>query len=177
MIAVISDSHIPGRAAGIPEEFVKTLKESDIIVHCGDFETEEIYQKLRQYGKVIAVKGNCERFDLPKYEKFEEDDLEFGVTHGTGINPRGHRPTLANIADQMDVQVLLHGHTHQQEAVKEEGKILLNPGSCTGVGGGSSVPGNPKMMIVETGLELEVCMIELENGEFNIDTKEFQIKN
>jgi len=171
MIAVISDSHIPGRAVEIPDEFLETLEEADIIVHCGDFETEEVYEQIKQYGKVIAVKGNCERFELPKYEKFEENDIEFGVTHGTGINPRGHGPTLANIADQMKVEVLLHGHTHQQEAAKEDGKILLNPGSCTGVGGGSSVPGNPKMMIIEPGIELEVCMIELEKGEFKIDTK------
>lgn len=175
MIAVISDSHIPSRAPEIPQEFKEKLEEADLIVHCGDFETEEVYEEIQKFGEIIAVKGNCERFELPKYEEFERNDIKFGVNHGTGISPRGHKPTLANIADQMDVQVLFHGHTHQQEAVKEDDKILLNPGSCTGVGGGSARSGNPKMMIVEPGIELEVKMIELEDEEFKTDTKEFDV--
>lgn len=175
MIAVISDSHIPSRAPEIPEEFVEKLDEADLIVHCGDFETEEVYEEIKQHGELVAVRGNCERFELPKYEKFERNDIGFGVNHGTGISPRGHRPTLANIAEQMSVDVLFHGHTHQQEAVRENGKILLNPGSCTGVGGGSARSGNPKMMIVEPNIELGVELIELENGALKTDTKEFQV--
>jgi len=175
MIAVISDSHIPARAPEIPEEFLEKLEEADLIVHCGDFETEEVYEEIKQYGEVIAVRGNCDRIELPKYEEFERNGIKFGANHGTGISPRGHKPTLANIADQMDVEVLFHGHTHQQEAVKQDDKVLLNPGSCTGVGGGSARHGNPKMMTVESEVELEVSRIELENGELKTDTKEFQI--
>lgn len=175
MIAIISDSHIPSRAPQIPEEFCEKLEEADLIVHCGDFETEEVYNEIQEYGEVIAVRGNCDRIELPKYEEFERNDIKFGITHGTGISPRGHRPTLANIADQMSVKVLFHGHTHQQEAVKENDKVLLNPGSCTGVGGGSARSGNPKMMTIKPGIELEVNLIELENGELKTDTKEFHV--
>lgn len=176
MIAVISDSHIPSRAAEIPEEFLEKCDKADVVVHCGDFETEEVYERLhKRFESFVSVRGNTDRVELPKYEEFETNDIRFGVNHGMRISPRGHKPTLANIADQMDVEVLFNGHTHQQEAVKENGKVLLNPGSCTGVGGGSSRPGNPKMMVVEPNIELEVKMIELENGEFKTDTKEFDV--
>lgn len=175
MIAVISDSHIPSRAPEIPKKFIQTLKKADLIVHCGDFETEEVYEDVKQHGELIAVRGNCDRIELPKYEDFERKGVSFGLNHGTGITPRGHKPTLANIADQMDVEILLHGHTHQQEAVKEDDKILLNPGSCTGVGGGSARSGNPKMLIIEIGEKLETRLIELENGELKTDTKEFYV--
>jgi len=176
MIAVISDSHMPSRAATIPEEFLEKCDEADIVVHCGDFETEEVYKELdKRFDDFIAVRGNTDRVELPKYEEFERKDIRFGANHGAGISPRGHRPTLANIADQMDVEVLFHGHTHQQEAVKENSKVLLNPGSCTGVGGGSSRSGNPKMMVVELNIELEVKLIELENRELKTDTKEFDV--
>ena len=176
MIAVISDSHVPSRAAEIPEEFLEKLDEADIVVHCGDFETEEVHERLNErFENLVAVRGNCDRVELPKYEDFERNEVSFGVNHGTGISPRGHRPTLANIADQMNVEVLLHGHTHQQEAVKQDEKILLNPGSCTGVGGGSARRGNPEMMIIETGLELEVQLIQLQDGKFKTDTKEFNV--
>lgn len=176
MIAVISDSHMPSRAAAIPEEFLEKCDEANTVVHCGDFETEEVYEELnKRFDDFIAVRGNTDRVELPKYEEFERNNIRFGVNHGMGITPRGHRPTLANIADQIDVEVLFNGHTHQQEAVKENGKVLLNPGSCTGVGGGSSSPGNPKMMIVEPEIELGVKLIELENGELKTDTKEFNV--
>jgi putative phosphoesterase len=176
MIAIISDSHIPSRAPEIPKEFLEKCDDADIVVHCGDFETEEIHEELeRRFDNFVAVRGNTDRVELPKYEKFNANKIRFGVNHGTGISPRGHKPTLANIADQMEVEVLLNGHTHHQEAVKENSKVLLNPGSCTGVGGGSSRPGNPKMMVVEPNTELEVEMIELKNGGFKTDTKEFKI--
>ncbi len=176
MIAIISDSHIPSRAPEIPREFLEKCDEADIVVHCGDFETEEVYNELdKRFENFIAVRGNTDRVELPKYEEFEKDGIRFGVNHGTGISPRGHRPTLANIADQMSVKVLFHGHTHQQEAVSEDDKILLNPGSCTGVGGGSSRPENPKMMVFKPNIEFEVELIELENGELKTDTKEFDV--
>lgn len=163
MIAVISDSHIPHRAESIPEEFLEKVREADLTVHCGDFETVEVYDMLDKTSqKLIAVKGNCDRFELPNSETFNRKDVEFGVYHGTGIVPRGDHDTLRKIAEEdLGVDVLLHGHTHQQEAEKVYGSILINPGSCTGVGGGSSKQGNPKMATVKLGDGvLEVILIE-----------------
>lgn len=179
MIAVLSDSHVPLRADEIPEKFIEKVKEADLTVHCGDFEAEEVYNRLDQHGELIGVKGNCDRFQIQNSAMFERNGIKFGVYHGTGISPRGRHPTLVNIADEkMDIDVLLHGHTHHQEAVKKNGKILLNPGSCTGVGGGSAESDNPKMMmmmmILEGGQRLEVELIELVAGELKTETKEFR---
>ncbi len=177
MIAVISDSHVPGRAPEIPEELLSVCDEADMVVHCGDFETEEVYGELEdRFEEFVAVRGNCDRVELPKYEDFEHEGVSFGVNHGTGITPRGDNPTLANIADQMDVKVLLNGHTHQQDAVEHNGKILLNPGSCTGVGGGSSTPGSPKMMKIEVEDNvLKAELLELEDGELRKETERFDL--
>jgi hypothetical protein len=179
MIAVISDSHIPTRAEKIPEPFLEKMDEADIVVHCGDFDYPEVKEKLEErYGEIVAVQGNCDRIELPKYQKFEHGDVKFGVTHGTGITPRGDHDTLANIADQMKTRILFHGHTHQQEAVEHNGKILLNPGSCTGVGGGSANEGVPKMMTVEVkGTELKVVLLKKERpGKFARDERIFPVK-
>ncbi|PSH02154.1 MAG: hypothetical protein BRC26_01995, partial [Nanohaloarchaea archaeon QH_8_44_6] len=86
--------------------------------------------------------------------------------HGAGIRPRGNHPTLVNVAEKLEVDVLLHGHTHEQEAVKKDGKILLNPGSCTGVGGGHAESDDPKMLILEVGEEeIEIEMTGTEKEE------------
>ena len=179
MIAVVSDSHVPTRAEEIPEEYREKMKESDLIVHAGDFAEREVYNGIEEYGELIAVKGNCDFFDIQVSEKFSVNNIEFGVYHGAGINPRGHHPTLAKTADTLNVEVLFHGHTHQQEIAEHQGKILLNPGSCTGVGGGSSSEKNPSMMTVEasgTGeLKVKIFEKDLETGEVSVSKEEILV--
>lgn len=175
MIAVISDSHIPNRAESIPGIFLDKLEDADLTVHCGDFETEEVYDDLQRYGELIGVKGNCDKFGLQNSVKFKRKNIGFCVYHGSGIQPRGHHPTLINAANKIGGEVLFHGHTHQQEAVKKEDKILLNPGSCTGVGGATAKEGNPEMMLVYPDNELKVELIELDNGEIIKEDKSFKL--
>lgn len=165
MLAVLSDSHVPNRSPGIAEEFMQKLEKADVAVHCGDFATEEVYEDLEeQANEFVAVKGNCDFFDLPNSETFEHEGIKFGVYHGTGIRPRGDRETLVDIAkNKLEVEVLLTGHTHQQEAYQEDGVIVLNPGTCTGVGGGSYHGGDPKMMTIEVEED------ELEVGKLTLD--------
>jgi putative phosphoesterase len=145
MIAVISDSHIPKRAEEMSEEFYRVLEEAEVSVHCGDFVSKEFKEELEEYGDLVAVKGNCDRFELEPSETFRMEGLKFGAYHGSGITPRGHHPTLVKTAETLSCDVLFHGHSHQEEAVRKQGKILVNPGSCTGVGGGTAKPGNPTM--------------------------------
>ncbi|MFB6180802.1 MAG: YfcE family phosphodiesterase [Candidatus Nanohalobium sp.] len=149
MIAVLSDSHIPRRAEDIPEAFKQVLENAETIVHCGDFVSKNFKQELEEFGDLVAAKGNCDVFDLPPSQTFSRKGLEFGVYHGAGITPRGHHPTLVKTAETISCQVLFHGHSHRAEAVKTEGKILVNPGSCTGVSGGTSNPDKPSMARVE----------------------------
>ena len=175
MIAIISDSHIPKRAEKIPEKFHEKLSKASTAVHCGDFETQEKYEDLKEKYDIIGVKGNCDYFDLEASQKFEESGVKFGVYHGAGITPRGHHPTLTQTAETLDVEVLFHGHTHQQEIAEHEGKILLNPGSCTGVGGGSSSQKNPSMMTIEAsqeGLEVKIFEKDLDSGEIFVSEEE-----
>lgn len=151
MITVISDSHVPARSPGIPAEILERVEKADLSVHCGDFETREVYEELEQRSdEFVAVKGNCDRFSLQNSETFEWRGLKFGVYHGTGIAPRGDHDTLLDIAEnKLEVDVLLHGHTHQDDIFHRDGTVLLNPGSCTGVGGGASSFSNPTMMELE----------------------------
>jgi len=177
MIAVISDSHIPKRAEKMPKEFHETLEEAETSVHCGDIVSEEFKEKLEEHGKLIAVKGNCDRIELEPSEKFEKKGLKFGAYHGTGITPRGHHPTLVKTAETLSADVLFHGHSHKDEAVRKDGKILVNPGSCTGVGGGTAKPGNPTMakVFIEEGLKVEIVEKTDEGLEVK-EEKSFQLE-
>lgn len=179
MIAVISDSHIPKRAEDMPEKFYEVLKKADTILHCGDIVSEDFKEKIEGYGDFYAVKGNCDMLDLEPSEKFEEKGLRFGAYHGTGITPRGHHPTLVNTAETLSVDVLFHGHSHQEEAVRKEDRVLINPGSCTGVGGGTARPGNPTMakVFTEEGGGLRVQIIEKTDEDLEVkEEKSFQLE-
>lgn len=150
MIAVVSDSHVPTRAEKIPEPIREKMKDADLIVHAGDFAEKPVYNGIDEYGELIAVKGNCDFFELPNSETFERNGTSFGVYHGTGINPRGDHDTLQKIAkEDLEVEVLITGHTHHEEITELEGCLILNPGSCTGVGGGSSRDSNPTMIEID----------------------------
>lgn len=170
MLAVVSDSHIPARADEIPAPFLERLDDADRVVHCGDFDSEEFYDLFAsRFDTLTAVKGNCDFFDLPSSEMFTWEGVTFGVYHGTGITPRGHHPTLVDIAsNKLEVDVLFHGHTHQEEIAEKDDVVLANPGSCTGVGGGSSSLSDPTMLLVreaDDGLVFELLRFDGEKGE------------
>ncbi|QGA80541.1 YfcE family phosphodiesterase [Candidatus Nanohalobium constans] len=165
MIAVVSDSHVPTRAEKIPEPVREKMKGSDLIIHSGDFAEQEVYNGIEEYGELIAVKGNCDFFDLPNSKAFERDGVKFGAYHGTGINPRGDHDTLQKIAvEDLEVDILITGHTHHEELTELENCIILNPGSCTGVGGGSSRETNPTMIEIDEE-DMKAKLLELEDDE------------
>lgn len=181
-IAVVSDSHIPDRADKINEKFWDKIEDAGVTVHAGDYAREETFNALDTYAEQFyGVKGNCDFFESEEMEDsiiFEAEGLKFGVYHGTGIVPRGHTPTLEKIASKdLEVEVLVNGHTHQSEIEMTEKALLLNPGSCTGVGGGSSNPSNPSMMVLEIEDELEVKILELEDDNVLItESREFDLE-
>jgi len=181
MIAIISDSHIPSRAEEIPEKFWDKIEEADIAVHAGDYAREETFNALEAYSnEFYGVKGNCDFFKTDNLEQshtFESEGLKFGVYHGTGISPRGHTTTLEKIAlEDLKVDVLINGHTHQEEIKETDKALLINPGSCTGAGGGSARPSKPSM--IEISLENEVFKVKLLKGEALevVRTEEFSVE-
>lgn len=179
MITVVSDSHVPTRAEQIPEQIREKMKEAELTVHAGDFDEKPVYNGIEEYGELVAVKGNCDFFDLPNSETFEREGLKFGVYHGTGINPRGDHDTLQKIAvEDLEADVLITGHTHHEEIVLLDECIVINPGSCTGVGGGSSRDSKPTMVEIELSeQELEVKLLEVEEDAFKLkEERKFSIE-
>lgn len=179
MIVVISDSHVPNRAKEIPKPVLDKVQEADKVVHCGDFATKEVFKELKDFNEnLVAVKGNCDFFELPNSEAFENEGVKLGIYHGTGITPRGDHETLLDIAEnKLKVDILLHGHTHQEEIHEEDGTVLLNPGSCTGVGGGSARSSNPT--IIELGFDktVNIKLYEEQDDELKVrETRRFPIK-
>jgi len=184
MITIISDSHIPGRADQISDPIWEKIEGAEIVVHAGDYARKETFNAVEEYSKKFyGVKGNCDFFEadnLEQSKKFEYEGVEIGVYHGTGISPRGHKPTLEKIAeDDLGVNILIHGHTHKEDINKVGSTLLLNPGSCTGVGGGRTRSSRPTMLELQIeGSKIEAIIYEVKDNKLSRkESKSYDVKD
>jgi vacuolar protein sorting-associated protein 29 len=91
-------------------DYLKTLA-SDVHVVRGDFDDNTQYPEQ----KVVTV-----------------GQFKIGLTHGHQVVPWGDIESLSLIQRQLDVDILISGHTHKFSAVEKEDKFYINPGSATG---------------------------------------------
>src|SRR5574344_1306109 len=139
IIGLISDTHISNRASNIPEKVFEAFKNVDLILHAGDVIEESVIKELESLAPVIAV-----------------GKTKIGLNHGD-IRPRGDTQQLYYLAKELDVNILITGHTHIPMAEEVNDVLLINPGSPT-------VPrlSDPSVMILEINdneVDLEVIKI------------------
>lgn len=133
LIGLISDTHIPDRMKELPEKVFEAFKDVEMILHAGDVTSQEVIEKLEEIAPVKAIQGNTDRIvglDLPKTAVVEAEELKIGVIHGE-VYPRADTQQLHYLAKQLDVDILVSGHSHQPKVEKVEDVLLINPGSPT----------------------------------------------
>ncbi len=57
---------------------------------------------------------------------------KIGICHGHQIVPWGDIEAMGMMQRQLDVDILVTGHTHKFAVTPHEGKLFINPGSATG---------------------------------------------
>ncbi len=164
-ILVLGDSHIPLRSKALPDKFMRLLKTQkfNFTLFTGDFTSKEVFNTLKRYCKIYATLGNMDNIDLPKELIINAHGFKIGLIHGHKIKPRGDIGKLTKYAKEKDVDILVSGHTHTPSATLNEDKLLLNPGSITGVWGGKSKNRNPTFGIIhlKTNLaQFEIIIIK-----------------
>lgn len=171
VILVIGDTHIPDRAEAVPLKLKNLIEENgfwEIVVFTGDLTGEEVLDWIKSLGKrLLVVKGNMDYLALPRSQTITIGDLNIGVHHGDGIYPRGDASGLSRIAKQLNVDILISGHTHSPFVkIGGGGEVLLiNPGSLTGVWGGGGGSMKPSFMT----LSISKDAVEIVLHELNID--------
>ena len=61
-----------------------------------------------------AVKGEFDDFsNFPETKVVTIGNVKIGIIHGHQVTPWGDFEALAAIQRQLDVDVLIHGHTHE----------------------------------------------------------------
>jgi len=131
LIGLISDTHIPDRARQLPDNVLEAFKDVDLILHAGDLTSPKVIEKLESISPVMAVQGNMDRangINLPQAKTIEAEGLKIGLIHGE-VYPRADTQQLVYIAKELDVDILVSGHSHQPKIEQTDGVLLINPGS------------------------------------------------
>src|SRR5659263_29079 len=150
-IIILSDTHIKkGQSliSSLPGELVSMIKNCDLIIHAGDFETLDCYNELLSLSRLEAVHGDTDCVQLmellPERKVINIEGIKIGVIHKGQLTSENN-DGLRYLAKEMDVDVLIFGHFHHPIAHVTE-VLLISPGSAT-------VPG----IAEPSAIELEIA--------------------
>ena len=159
-IAIIADTHIPARAAGLPDWVRDEIDAADHVIHAGDFDSQDAYDTIRDLSsRLTAVSGNMDPYglDVPDVETVSIDGVSFVVTHGTGPVENYCERVARTVREHDPDAVGIAGHTHDVLDEPVDDIRLLNPGSATGAS-----PATRESMYVATA----------ENGSLDVELLE-----
>ena len=117
-IGIISDTH-----GLLRPEVIDALQGSEIILHGGDINRQEILDQLEELAPVYVVRGNNDKDwaeHIPLFLDIEYADLHIFITHKKKDLP----------SDLSSYDLVVFGHSHKYEESRLDGTLLLNPGSC-----------------------------------------------
>jgi uncharacterized protein len=121
VVGVISDTH-----GLIRPEALQRLRESDVIVHCGDVGAPAVLDALRVIAPVHAVRGNNDNgswaSELPTDDIVEAGNHILYVIHD--LAELSLDPSAAGFG------VVLCGHSHRPFVEDRNGVLFVNPGSA-----------------------------------------------
>lgn len=123
LIGLISDTHGLVR----PEVF-GALEGVELILHAGDV-GEGVLDELAAIAPIEAVYGNTDPVDDPRLAQSIERTIEgvrIHVSHGHELGS----PTPQRLMAKYDADVIVYGHTHQQNVVLVNNRLVVNPGAA-----------------------------------------------
>ena len=118
MIGIISDTH-----GLLRPEVIEALKGCDAILHGGDINRREIIDQLEEIAPVYVVRGNNDKEwaeHIPMSMGFELTGIRIYMTHKKKDLPE----------DLSNYDLVVFGHSHKYEEVRQGKTLMLNPGSC-----------------------------------------------
>lgn len=80
----------------------------------------------------VFIRLFFQNLNYPEQKVVTVGQFRIGLSHGHQVVPWGDPESLALIQRQLDVDILISGHTHKFEAYEHENKFYINPGSATG---------------------------------------------
>jgi len=141
------------RAYDLPPEVKKLLVPNKIqhTLSTGNLCTKETHEYLKSIATDLhIVRGDFdENTSYPDTKVITIGQFRFGLCHGHQIMPWGDRAALGALQRQLDVDVLITGHTHKFQAFEQAGKLFVNPGSATGAYSPITSDASPTFLLMD----------------------------
>lgn len=125
-LIILSDTHGNNK---IIDNILKSHK-YDISIHAGDYECDPNYM-IKNFD--FFVQGNHDFNNQEDEIYFEIEGIKFNLQHGHllgSYSDLDNKDYMNDIINEMNVDVLIHGHTHITKIDKlKNNKYIINPGS------------------------------------------------
>lgn len=129
LIAVVSDTHRGMKYIKLAKDIIK---KADILIHLGDNIEDAEVLKQSFDGEVYVVAGNCDySVKYPKEGIIEVNGRKIFFTHGDLYGVKSSINNIYYRGRELQADIVLFGHTHEQLIEKEDGITLMNPGSLS----------------------------------------------
>jgi len=164
-ILVIGDTHISS-FKDLPNKILQCIKDSNWIIHVGDYTTEDIVKGFNQlkpnYFK--GVYGNSDpliiRKLLPPKIVFEIFGIKIGIIHPESGGPEAFlKKRIMKEFREHNVDVIAYGHTHDAKIQWVGKTLLVNPGK--GYIDEFSYTPSASIAIITLGKEIKVEIKEI----------------
>ena len=126
---IISDTHGSYKRAFSAHTLSEPI---DIIIHLGDGSGDADLLKEALGVTVINVAGNCDvGSNAPRELVWECEGKRILLTHGDAYHVKSGLARLRQRAEEIGVDAVLFGHTHQSVLENHAGLLMLNPGTLS----------------------------------------------
>lgn len=126
-IMIVSDTHKSHRNL---ERAIEKAGKIDMLIHLGDVEGGEDYIEALADCPAHILSGNNDFFsDLPREEEFDIEGKHIFITHGHYYYVSMNEERLKEEARNRGADIVMYGHTHKPSCERENGLLILNPGS------------------------------------------------
>ncbi|ETO14800.1 hypothetical protein RFI_22571 [Reticulomyxa filosa] len=179
---VLGDLHVPTRSRDLPEQFKNLLVPGKIhhVLATGNIGSKQIREYLtRTAPNYHQVRGDFDKDpNLPEKKVVQIGNFKIGIIHGHQVLfvvPWGDTESLSAIQRQLDVDILISGHTHQFSVATVDGKCLINPGSATGAYSSIASDVQPSFVLLAIqGNSVVIYVYKIKkNGELDVGRSTF----
>ena len=165
-IGIIGDTHIPGSIPELWPEVRDAFKGVDLILHAGDLESPRVLDWLEEIAPTYAAEGNHDR-GLSQYDArikpkhfLEIEGYRLGMTHIVdGWEFGAERIVRYYLGEIPDIVVC--GDTHFEFVKREDGMLIVNPGSATYPHNLEARRGHVAILDVKRGEQPEAWIVDL----------------
>ncbi|CAB9504289.1 protein sorting-associated protein 29 [Seminavis robusta] len=184
LVLVMGDCHVPYRASVVPEKFKRMLVPNKMqhVVCTGNIDAEQ-YDELRALApNVHVVAGDFDiHTSFPETSVLQVGQFRIGVVHGHQILPPHSQHALARMRRKLNVDILVYGHSHQNQVTCHDGYYHINPGSMTGAHSVVVAPHNvsPSFILLAVKENTAVCYVyeyNNKNGQVDVSKTDFTKK-